>query len=129
MLVKAKEQGFRFDTVQMPLNVMDAHFRSFQAHVLPVLVKEKIGVLGMKSKRGAASSKARLPDRMFALRPKSADLGCDHGHRQHENSGPGIRGRAHVYAAVPAANRGAACQNFKGRAKRRIRVVQNHVSL
>jgi len=49
MLAKAKEHGFRFDTVQMPLNVMDAHFRSFTKHVLPVLVKEGIGVLGMKS--------------------------------------------------------------------------------
>jgi len=49
MLAKAKEQRFRFDTVQMPLNVLDAHFRSFEAQVLPVLVKEKIGVLGMKS--------------------------------------------------------------------------------
>src|ERR1700694_1157564 len=49
MLAKAKELDFRFDTVQMPLNVMDAHFRSFEEHVLPVLVKEKIGVLGMKS--------------------------------------------------------------------------------
>jgi aryl-alcohol dehydrogenase-like predicted oxidoreductase len=49
MLAKAKERDFHFDTVQMPLNVMDAHFRSFEEHVLPVLVKEKIGVLGMKS--------------------------------------------------------------------------------
>ncbi|MBP3961003.1 aldo/keto reductase [Gemmata sp. G18] len=44
----AKENGFRFDTVQMPLNVLDAHFRSFARNVLPVLVKEQIGVLGMK---------------------------------------------------------------------------------
>ena len=49
MLEVAKEHGFRFDTVQMPLNVMDAHFRSFERHVLPVLVKEEIGVLGMKA--------------------------------------------------------------------------------
>ncbi len=48
MLEVAAQQGFRFDTVQMPLNVMDAHFRSFEKHVLPVLVKEGIGVLGMK---------------------------------------------------------------------------------
>jgi predicted aldo/keto reductase-like oxidoreductase len=48
MLDVAREHGFRFDAVQMPLNVMDAHFRSFAHHVLPVLVKEKIGVLGMK---------------------------------------------------------------------------------
>jgi len=45
----AEEHGFAFDTVQMPLNVMDAHYRSFGKTVLPVLVKKKIGVLGMKS--------------------------------------------------------------------------------
>src|SRR5450432_267321 len=49
MLEVAAQHQFRFDTVQMPLNVMDAHFRSFEKHVLPVLVKEGIGVLGMKS--------------------------------------------------------------------------------
>jgi len=49
MLQVAAENNFRFDTVQMPLNVMDAHFRSFQYQVLPKLVKDKIGVLGMKS--------------------------------------------------------------------------------
>jgi aryl-alcohol dehydrogenase-like predicted oxidoreductase len=45
----AKENGFSFDTVQMPLNVMDAHYRSFEKLVLPELVKHSIGVLGMKS--------------------------------------------------------------------------------
>lgn len=49
MLDIAAENKFRFDTVQMPLNVMDAHFRSFGNKVLPVLVKNNIGVLGMKS--------------------------------------------------------------------------------
>ena len=49
MLEVAAENNFRFDTVQMPLNVMDAHFRSFSHKVLPVLVKDGIGVLGMKS--------------------------------------------------------------------------------
>ncbi len=48
MLKLAQEHNYRFDAVQMPLNVMDAHFRSFAAEVLPVLVKEEIGVLGMK---------------------------------------------------------------------------------
>ncbi len=48
MLDVAKAHGFRFDAVQMPLNVMDAHFRSFGKQVLPVLVQEGIGVLGMK---------------------------------------------------------------------------------
>ena len=49
MLEVAAQNNFRFDTVQMPLNVMDAHFRSFEKQVLPVLVKHNIGVLGMKS--------------------------------------------------------------------------------
>ncbi len=45
----ARENGFTFDAVQMPLNVMDAHYRSFEKLVLPELVKLEIGVLGMKS--------------------------------------------------------------------------------
>ena len=49
MLEVAEENGFRFDSVQMPLNVMDAHFRSFEKQVVPELVKLKIGILGMKS--------------------------------------------------------------------------------
>jgi aryl-alcohol dehydrogenase-like predicted oxidoreductase len=49
MLAVAKENGFRFDTAQMPLNVMDAHFRSFEKMVLPELLRLKMGVLGMKS--------------------------------------------------------------------------------
>ena len=48
-LEMAREAGVAFDTVQMPLNVMDAHFRSFERLVLPELVREGIGVLGMKS--------------------------------------------------------------------------------
>jgi aryl-alcohol dehydrogenase-like predicted oxidoreductase len=48
MLEVAKAHDFRFDAVQMPLNLMDAHFRSFQHQVVPVLVKDGIGVLGMK---------------------------------------------------------------------------------
>ena len=45
----AAQHGFKFDTVQMPLNVMDAHYRSFEKLVLPELVRQNIGVLGMKS--------------------------------------------------------------------------------
>ena len=48
MLATAKKHDFTFDAVQMPLNVMDAHYDSFEKKVLPVLVKEDIGVLGMK---------------------------------------------------------------------------------
>ena len=48
MLETADEHHFHFDAVQMPLNVMDAHYNSFEKKVLPVLVKKEIGVLGMK---------------------------------------------------------------------------------
>src|ERR1700756_867219 len=48
MLAAASKHGFTFDAVQMPLNVMDAHFDSFEKKVLPVLLKNDIGVLGMK---------------------------------------------------------------------------------
>jgi predicted aldo/keto reductase-like oxidoreductase len=49
MLDTAEKNGFTFDAVQMPLNVMDAHFESFEARVLPVLLQRNIAVLGMKS--------------------------------------------------------------------------------
>jgi aryl-alcohol dehydrogenase-like predicted oxidoreductase len=49
MLDVAADHDFRFDAVQLPLNVMDAHYRSFERRVLPRLVGEGIGVLGMKS--------------------------------------------------------------------------------
>ena len=49
MLAVAGEHQFHFDAVQMPLNVMDAHFHSFEQRDEPELVKDGIGVLGMKS--------------------------------------------------------------------------------
>lgn len=48
MLELAAKNKFRFDAVQMPLNVMDAHFRSFEHQVVPALVRDGVGVLGMK---------------------------------------------------------------------------------
>ena len=48
MLATATARGFRFDTVQLPLNVMDAHYDSFEQQVVPALVAAGIGVLGMK---------------------------------------------------------------------------------
>jgi predicted aldo/keto reductase-like oxidoreductase len=45
----AAQHGFKFDTVQMPVNVFDAHFRSFTNEVIPVAVKAGTGVLAMKT--------------------------------------------------------------------------------
>ena len=49
MFETAQKHGFHFDTVQMPVNVMDAHFRSFTKDVIPVAQKAGTGVLAMKT--------------------------------------------------------------------------------
>ena len=48
MLEVAGAHKFHFDSCQMPLNVLDAHFRSFTHQVVPKLVEQGIAVLGMK---------------------------------------------------------------------------------
>lgn len=48
MLETATRHGFTFDTVQMPVNVMDAHYESFAARVIPAATAAGAGVLGMK---------------------------------------------------------------------------------
>ncbi len=50
--LKMLSYGFPFDTVQMPLNVMDYHYRSFQRGVLPEAQKRGIAAIGMKSMGG-----------------------------------------------------------------------------
>jgi aryl-alcohol dehydrogenase-like predicted oxidoreductase len=49
MIRLADQYGVTFDTVQMPLNVMDAHYDSFQRNVLPVALEKNMGVIAMKS--------------------------------------------------------------------------------
>ena len=61
MLAVAAERRFHFDSVQMPLNVMDAHFRSFAHLVLPYLVEHGIAVLGMKSFADSVLLKSSAP--------------------------------------------------------------------
>ncbi len=48
MLDVAAEHGISFDAVQMPLNIFDAHFDSFEKRVVPRLMDEGVGILGMK---------------------------------------------------------------------------------
>src|SRR6516165_4320134 len=61
--LKMLSMPYEWATVQMPLNVMDVHYRSFQRLVLPVLLQRGIGVLAMKSLGGNGSivSKAGVP--------------------------------------------------------------------
>jgi aryl-alcohol dehydrogenase-like predicted oxidoreductase len=63
MLEMADKHNFPFDTAQMPINVMDAHFRSFEKEVVPVLVEKQIALLGMKSMgdRNILTSKTVTP--------------------------------------------------------------------
>lgn len=48
MLNMAREHNFHFDVVQMPLNIMDAHFRSFLHEVVPVAQRDGVGIVSMK---------------------------------------------------------------------------------
>jgi aryl-alcohol dehydrogenase-like predicted oxidoreductase len=83
MLAVARQHGFEFDTVQMPLNPMDAHYRSFQQLVLPDLVKARIGVLGMKPLANGVILKSKTVGARECLRyaltlPTSVVItGCD----------------------------------------------------
>lgn len=46
--LKMLAKPFEWDTIQMPLNILDAHFRSFEKNVLPEAVKRNLGIIGMK---------------------------------------------------------------------------------
>src|SRR5438270_622683 len=61
MLEVAAAHNFHFDSAQMPLNVLDVQFRSFAKDVVPKLVDQGIGVLGMKPMAAGA-----LPQRGMA---------------------------------------------------------------
>jgi uncharacterized protein len=83
MLNIAFRSNFIFDTVQMPLNVMDAHYDSFAKVVLPVLVQHNIAVLGMKPMGGGAILRSGVVNASECLRyamtlPTSLVVtGCD----------------------------------------------------
>ncbi len=65
MLAAADKNGFAFDTIMMPLNVMDAHYRSFEKMVLPEAQKRKMGILHMKPLGGGfilESKKVTAPE-------------------------------------------------------------------
>ena len=83
MLQMAKERNFHFDTAQMPINVMDAHFRSFLHQVVPVLMEQQTALLGMKPMGDAIILKSNTVTPIeclhFALsQPTSVVItGCD----------------------------------------------------
>jgi aryl-alcohol dehydrogenase-like predicted oxidoreductase len=84
MLETARKNSFHFDTVQMPINVLDAHYRSFEKEVLPLALREGTAVLGMKSmaaglilESGAASPVECLRYAMSVPGVTVTITGCD----------------------------------------------------
>jgi aryl-alcohol dehydrogenase-like predicted oxidoreductase len=83
MLRTAASNGFRFDTVQMPLNVLDFHFDSFEQKVLPILRENNIGIIGMKPLAEGRIVKSKIATATEGLRyamslPVSVTVtGCD----------------------------------------------------
>jgi aryl-alcohol dehydrogenase-like predicted oxidoreductase len=67
MLEVADRHSFHFDSVQMPINIMDAHFRSFAQLVVPQALERKIGVLGMKCFGGGVILKSAAVEPMDCL--------------------------------------------------------------
>ena len=81
--LKMVNMGFDWDTVQLPLNCVDTHHRSFEQLVLPILVERNIGVLGMKPlaagdavKSGTATAQECLTYAM-SLPTSVVITGCD----------------------------------------------------
>lgn len=59
-LKRLDEMGIELDTVQMPLNVCDPTFESFEKNVLPVLLEKKYGVIAMKTMAGGSMMGNRI---------------------------------------------------------------------
>jgi aryl-alcohol dehydrogenase-like predicted oxidoreductase len=68
MIEVARDHAVVFDTVQMPLNVMDAHYRSFAQLVVPRLVQDGTAVLGMKSMANGIILKSGVVSAVDCLR-------------------------------------------------------------
>ena len=119
MLRTADSHGFTFDTVQMPLNVMDAHFDSFEHLVLPVLVQRDIGVLGHEGngRRQLPAQWRAHSNRMPALLDESADQRGNHRLRLDANIGAGAGCRAHVSSY---GRHSAGCASREDRNDRRV---------
>lgn len=85
MVETSLRNGFTFDAVQFPLNLLDAHFRSFAKKLVPVLVKHGIAILGMKPLAGGHLMKTQTVSAIEGLHyamnlPTSVVItGCDSG--------------------------------------------------
>jgi predicted aldo/keto reductase-like oxidoreductase len=84
--LKMLSKPFEWDTVQMPINVLDAHYRSFQKKVLPECTRRKIAVIGMKAlSNGLIPEALKIPAdvcRRFSLSLPISTLVCGIGSRK-----------------------------------------------
>jgi len=128
MLEVAAKHGFRFDTVQMPLNVMDAHFRSFAKHVLARAGRgghRRVGheVDGRQPHSWEQDGDSR---RVPPLRDDVADLDGHRRHRQLEDPQAGLGSRQVIPAAHGQASRRPARPDRKSGLRGPVRRVQDH---
>ncbi len=129
MLATASKHGFTFDAVQMPLNVMDAHFNSFEKRVLPVLTKDGIGVLGMKPMGDKVILKSKTVTAVECLSyamhlPTSVVItGCDSLPILNSSASSPRRPQFSADGSSPSCS--SSGKNGKGRGGRPVRALQN----
>ncbi len=125
MLNTGFAHSFTFDTAQMPLNVMDAHFRSFAKKVVPVLVQQGIGVLGMKPMGSGIILRSKTVTPIECLHyamnlPTSVVItGCDSLERLKQ-----ALEAARTFKPMDQRSGGAARENRRGRRRRPIELFK-----
>jgi len=129
MIETARKNGFHFDTVQMPVNVLDAHWHSFEKEIIPLALQESIAVLGMKPLaaglivevgRGRSGGVPALRDE------RAGRLGDHHRLRQRGRAGAGAVARDHLHAHVRRREAEAAFAHGAVRPGRQVGTVQDH---
>ena len=131
MLDTAFAHNFTLNSVQMPLNLMDAHYDSFGKKVLPVLVKHNIGVLGMKPMGDGLilQEQDRRARRVPAVRAEPAHQRGHHRLRFAPDPATGAESGPHLQAADPGADCRSSGPNRAGGAKRRMGALQDVAQL
>ncbi len=127
MLEVASKHGFHFDTVQMPINVMDAHYRSFGQLVAPPAVEQGIGISGHEVPRRYRDpeERNRYGGGVPQLLAEPAGVGADHGDRRPPLDGSGVRRGEGLQADDRRRYDGAARQDRSGRGAWQIRALQD----
>ena len=120
-------QGFPFDAVQMPLNVLDAHYKSFEQEIVPICQEQGIAVIGMKSFASGdvfKNRRIRHPGRGVGLchEPAGGNRGLGYGQHRGDESEPGDRAR---FRAVHGRAARRAAGPHRTACDRRARALQN----